>query len=250
MTELPGEKVEVEGTEVYVHPVQHTDATMPIYQPSDEMREYVHDAVTSYEREGAAVYMEQNLPEEYGLDDGTVTEIDDHDWAADEYTVQWSEHQKSRKKAFWMNMGKTLVMPFVAAPKLMIEGMKEEVLGEEYIEKKRKEQEERMEPLRYLTDPDALDEYVSHLNDEQADPLEERDRLWEDDPEQAVVRSERSRYIAETVASAVDGDEAHVIVGGGHYSGVLQWLDEYSDGTDTQPEDVNDSHAYAEGFDL
>lgn len=247
LPDVPGKSVTVGDTEVYVHPISHTHDTLPLLRPGDEMKEYIQESVAEYTENGADVYMEQNLPSDYDLEDQHVQEIDDHRWAEEQYSRIWEEGEQSRKKEQYKMLAYALSAP-IRAPLIWGRLWKEELFGVD------EETQERREKLKkdaeYLTDPDALDEYETTTREESPPEPELRDRLWEENPVKAVVRSERSRYIAKYVVEHTDDDtdEAHVFVGGGHYTGVLHWLQEYKDGTKMRMEDAPDAHKLAEGY--
>lgn len=243
--DVPGEGVELDdGRTVYVHPVSHTHSMNPMFRPGEEMKEYIQDSIQEYTEDGAEVYMEQNLPSDYDLDEDYIQEIDDHDWAEQEYSKIWEEMEEEAKWKRRKALASMMTMP-LKAPLAVFRMYKKQLVGPSEEEKERREKVQQ--DIAYLTDPDALEDYEQHSKDQPPEP-EQRDQLWEDDPKDAVRRSERSRYIAQHVVENTESDEAHVFVGGGHYTGVLHWLDEYSDGTKLEEDDTPAAHKLSEGI--
>lgn len=242
---LPGESVEISDATVYVHPVLHGNSRKFLFRPNDDVKEYFREHTLSYLEDDTDVYTEQNLDYTFEIDDLDVTGINDQDWAKQEYPRIWGDQLARSKREHRKFMFRVITLP-LTIPFFLAKECKYQLFGMD--EETRQHREEMSKIGEQLTDPQAAEQYMAEMEADPASELEERDRLWEENPEKAVRVSERSRYMAEYVVERTEADEAHMLVGNSHYNGVLYWLKEYKDGVHSTIEDVPEEHMIAEGY--
>lgn len=204
---LPDTSVTVEDTTYHTYPVPHGmmhdgEPLLPKWAVVEHVQSYVAD----WTAEGHDVYTEENVDTVFELSNAEA--LDDREWL---YNTHLDEPDPSE---------------------LRDEEFGDQVVNGTDLEDTDPDALETPADLyrAALSDPDALPAYEQACQASSLPEPLERD-YWEDkDREQWARRCERSRHMADTLVDENTADTVHLLVGGGHYTGVVHRFKEYGDG--------------------
>ncbi len=217
---LPGESVEIEGTNYEIHPVDH-GLNAPLMKPGSEIVESVQGEVEDVLSDNGEVYIEQDLKGQFDLESFDVTEIDDRSWADN----QFDEYKEIDGL---IGQSKTLGKVCLAVP--LIAGIK----GYEALTGNRVFDEEGYNGIYAREDIGELEVLKADMEARFLPTDLEEEYLWETDSEKAINLIERSNRMADYIFNVSDSEEVRAIVGGAHYPFVMDRLQEYKEGERNQ----------------
>lgn len=239
---IPGDCVEIDEHEFWVHGITHADTP----QERDFLREHVPRLLD----EGAAIYCEQGIRSMYFSDVPPVCEMDDYLWAMNKCReLDIDSHVDDVSLSEFDGLTEdvnSLAAEFRDATFSLIESGGD-VYGEEFkmvlgdvasyflTSHENLATGDDFESFttaqRAARNPDALVELQRYYKKSFLPQPLEREWLRRHDPELEVVTHARNERMADYVVYHNDeAPEVHLIVGAAHQPGVTHYLREYRDG--------------------
>lgn len=228
VTELPGETIRFRDTDYHIHPLPHGD--LGLMRLDSDIRDFVREETEEFLETGE-VYVEQDIHRHLGVSGLGVEELDDKSWRNREYPLQ-------RAKNYAKSMAALPLTPVVyPLAKLMIKydiGVDKEDHDWQVIENQ----------LDSLEEIDSLADYENIKKAQRLPENLEHGYLSRTNPAKAVRESERSFRMADYMAHQSESEEVHALIGGGHYRGIIDRLNKYSDGEREVEEDFKPKADY------